>query len=283
MLKKSKRFGDRFGKRNGLYLPEHYMGCMGIEDQFPQPRSLVTAIRKGIMSPAGGGGTTGGSAGEAPVTKVERTGSVFTDGGTATTGATTYSFAVTVPADADCCLVFTGTYGEVIDVLNFDNGGDNDFTNDIGGNGYGGGGANFRVYVWRMLSNHGEWPGAGAKTLYYSFNNDCGYGPWVVCVFLKNVDTTTPISDYEYDDTGDGDWSCPAMTAGANDLSMVAMVTYNNTVDADPAGEGQTVVYESANTRSMGFGVGEEQGEDVMRIVAAGSNPGSLACVVKAA
>jgi len=56
----------KFKKRNGLYVPKHYMGCMGIEDAFPLPRSNVTALRKGISSPSGGGGTTGGSAGSAP-------------------------------------------------------------------------------------------------------------------------------------------------------------------------------------------------------------------------
>ena len=42
------------------------MGCMGIEDTFPSPRSNVTAIRKGVKSPSGGGGTTGGGAGSPP-------------------------------------------------------------------------------------------------------------------------------------------------------------------------------------------------------------------------
>lgn len=53
----------RYKKRNGLYVPKHYMGCMGIEDVFPPNRSNVSAVRKGVMSPAGGGGNTGGSAG----------------------------------------------------------------------------------------------------------------------------------------------------------------------------------------------------------------------------
>ena len=55
----------KFKKRNGLYVPRHYMGCMGIEDTFPPNRSNVSAVRKGVMSPSGGGGTTGGSAGSA--------------------------------------------------------------------------------------------------------------------------------------------------------------------------------------------------------------------------
>jgi len=53
----------KFKKKNGLYIPQHYMGCMGIEDQFPFKWSKVTALRKGVKSPSGGGGTTGGSAG----------------------------------------------------------------------------------------------------------------------------------------------------------------------------------------------------------------------------
>jgi len=56
----------KFNKKNGLYLPDHYMGCMGIEDQFPFKWSKVTALRKGVKSPSGGGGTTGGSAGSPP-------------------------------------------------------------------------------------------------------------------------------------------------------------------------------------------------------------------------
>lgn len=42
------------------------MGCMGIEGVFPPKRSNVSAVRKGIISPVGGGGTTGGSAGSVP-------------------------------------------------------------------------------------------------------------------------------------------------------------------------------------------------------------------------
>jgi len=56
----------KFKNKNGLYIPKHYMRCMGIEDTFPSPRSNVTAIRKGVKSPSGGGGPTSWGDGSEP-------------------------------------------------------------------------------------------------------------------------------------------------------------------------------------------------------------------------
>ena len=201
---------------------------------------------------------------------VELTGSQYTH-----TASTDDSFSVTVPTDADICIVcvagYTGTSqlvdgSSMLDKLNFDDDPTLDFTYIEGGIYTG---AATQSEAFQMVSSDGNWPGSGPKNIYFSANGSFSEGLSIWCGFYKNVDTSDPIVTTEAGPNGttNTDPVTSNMSGvGAGDMCVAACYSYSNVPDMAPTGYGQTALLEAAVYRGACLGVGQELGEDAYRI-----------------
>ncbi|OQY16720.1 MAG: hypothetical protein B6I36_09865 [Desulfobacteraceae bacterium 4572_35.1] len=195
---------------------------------------------------------------------VERTGSVYTD---TATGTANNDLTCTVPTDAEAAIVVGGGnfYNAAnFNILNFDAGVTIDFdeiiTNSNTNNG--------TQQAYSMLDTDINWPGSGSKTLKWSIDDTAN---WItVLFFVKNIDKDSLIVDTSsgYNDPGTY-WENPSLSGmTAADLAIAAAFIYSynsGSVDADPTSYGQTAIYESSSG-SDSMGIGEELGEDVLRL-----------------
>jgi hypothetical protein len=175
------------------------------------------------------------------------------------------SQAVTVPTDADLCVVYTTGYnygsGEPAHVeMNWD--GDDDVVD-------------FTLIDSAIYIHDGDvqaeaWyyvnPPTGNQTLYFRVES-CSEGFTRVIVFYKGVDTTDPIGSTETHDMnapGDSEITTSLAACPAGDLATVIVYAWRQTPDVDPSGYGQTAVNESTYN-GAGCGVCYEDGETALR------------------
>ena len=208
----------------------------------------------------------GGGAPAAAGGAVEITGLTYTDQSDSQ-GA---SFAVTVPADATAVIVVWATNiatscTGILSQLNFDNGSDMDFTQIIE-RGRLGDCYRDSTGAYYMTSGSGDWPGAGAKTLYWRFETSADYGVNIAAFFVKGINTSSPIVDSDYEDNAAaGSFNIALDGVGSGDMSVISFFVYDTgtvtLIDADPAGQGQTVIWESTTQSLTMLGTGYEVGD----------------------
>jgi hypothetical protein len=224
--------------------------------------------------------TVGGAAAD-----VELTGSQYTGAFGGPTGGSISS--ITIPADADICVVAFGIEEtnnstpaeDVIDELSWDGAG-MDFATavEIGGDNYPVSG----VGVYYMVKTDGNWPGAGSgKTLTTTFANPIHDDQQYWIGFYKNVDTTSPIVATDTESSKDDD--TPASTTtftlagmGANDMALVVGYFWDATAP-DGTINGQTEVYNSSSgnnelsiSQKLGEGSPQHDGVDYVILAAVG-------------
>ena len=203
---------------------------------------------------AGGGGA------------VERTGSVYYQRVTSDSN----DLSVTVPADADICIVFSTGRGDGGDMditeLSWDDGAALDFTiivEEIVAS------PNWDSGFYYMLSNDGNWPGTGAQTIYATVTTagTSSQGFNLYAVFYKNVAFSSTIIDTETgDSSGSGSYDTSMSTAGAGDMGIIGFAaTPGADVTTEPTGYGQTEVQQDDRYSSR-YGIVEELGEDALRL-----------------
>lgn len=180
------------------------------------------------------------------------------------------SFAVTVPADADMIVVAaTGYPGDgvsvLLDEINFDNGADTDFT-QIAWQYWDATYDGATVDTWMMTDTSPDWPGSGAKTVYWSAAGSVDEGTQIYVFFLKNTDTASPIVDTEGKETGSAGWTSSLTGVGSDDLGIVACYAWNGAPNINPTGSGQTTVVSQGPFNTSGLGVGVESGEGALQI-----------------
>lgn len=193
---------------------------------------------------------------------VERTGSTFT----LSSNTQDDSVAVTVPADADICIVVLGYNDEdaVLDALSWDGGNTMDFTVIKV---YDAGGTRENQAAYYMKSSHGDWPATNA-TLYRNHAAALSEGSHTACFFYKNVGISgDPIIDVEWDFRDGAGWmSNPALTGvGADDMG-IAIGCSKDPWQAETAAFGETTIWESDIYNGNSFGVEDELGEDALLI-----------------
>lgn len=192
------------------------------------------------------------------------------------------SGAVTIPADADICIVIVGAYDYYLqDVHIFSNGrlnwngdaADVDFTHIVTAEG----GATYDVIsAYYMTSSDPNWPGSGSRTLYYDSDGDVGQSPDngfnIIVRFYKDVDTSSPIVDSGANENiGGGNNTTGSLTGvGVNDLSIGAVYADGTSaLDGAPTGYGQTEAEENSYNNAN-LCIGEELGESAIRLESAG-------------
>jgi len=205
---------------------------------------------------------------------VELTGNVYYSKGVTQSGTIEN---VTVPADATMAIVTGhgyggGTSGPIdFDILNWDDDTDLHFTFIVKQLGTDKMGCCARY----MLSNDGNWPGAGSgKTLTYSYDTDIYLDDsFTVLFFLKNVDLESPIIGEETTHSTNP-WTSPDLgNVSADDMAIIAGSEYN-TGPVDPEeGTGQTAIIVDSEGGTY-IGIGYELGEDTPSI----SVPSPTAC-----
>lgn len=181
--------------------------------------------------------------------------------GTPVTGSVTGSYAtitgITVPADADICVVLISLEGTgyltnadaMLTGLSWDGSG-LDFATavEVDGSTYPISG----VGAYYMVATDGNWPGSGAgKTLTFDFLNNYVSQQKVWVGFYKDVDTTAPIVSTAFSNTKDDDNPATDTTLslsgmGASDMAIVAAY-YLDSTNPDGTINGQTEVYNSAS------------------------------------
>lgn len=192
------------------------------------------------------------------------------------TGAGSESMAVTVPdtgvhGDLICVVIAEGAPGDVepgiLDDLSWDNGSAVDFTLIveeilepaeaivIGG--------------YYMTSDDGDWPGDGAKTLYWSPDGTVDIGFNISVSFYKNINISgDPIVDTDSRQFG-GNWTSGLGGVAAGDMGILG--AHNDSQASDTTGNGQTEIADMLNN-SAGLNVAYEVGEDALIASAEGSS-----------
>lgn len=179
------------------------------------------------------------------------------------------SFAVTIPSDAEICIVSVAGYNSqssLVDELNWNNGATLDFTLIARGT-YNGTQAETEALY--MQSSDGNWPGPGAQTLYFSNTGSYSEGFHFYVHFYKGISTSDPIGDSEIGANGNTNTSPQTSSltgVTADDMCIGATYSYNAVPDMDPTGYGQTSMLEAARYNSCHLGVGRELGESAFRI-----------------
>lgn len=180
------------------------------------------------------------------------------------------SQAVTIPSDCDCVLVFSWAWvsntAVDFDELNWDNGATLDFTlvatNTSANNPY-------DVWCYRMCINDGNWPGTGSKTLYWSYNSAPSEGGTVVIVFLKGVNTSSPVIDTDSTKNPAGtSWTASLSGVSTGDLTFICgadYYSYSPDINCAPSGYGQTLLTSGANDHLVDWSIGYEDGEGAPR------------------
>lgn len=197
------------------------------------------------------------------------------------------SFSVTIPASANCVVVYAiGGVGsidssaKVLDELCWDGGSTMDFThvatcyyatnNPV-------------ISCWYMTSADGNWPGTGSKTLYYRTynNNTINEGIHVIVLNFSGVDTADPLVDT--DDTGSDlisiDWTSTMTGVGAGDMGVIGIYEYQ--VAGDGNDNAQTEVANGVYNGS-GYSAAYKLAEDGMFSNVQSSYMGAVALALNA-
>jgi len=203
------------------------------------------------------------------------------------------SFAVTIPstctaANKGICIVIVGGYvgaiGDVpfLDQLCWDNGDTLDFTEIIRELYTAAGGACV-VTAYRMTASDGNWPGTGAKTLYYrtAGNSAIISGKNIAVFFYENVDQNAPIISTDSASDGTAAWTATLADVTADDMAVIASMSDGVEVEAD-YGAGQTIISEVLYN-FVGSGSGDELGEGAPSIYAGGATHIKVAFALLAA
>ena len=207
---------------------------------------------------------------------IELTGSVYAD-----EADDSGSLAVTIPADADCCIVigmaYNGNLG--MDDLCWDAGSTNDFTHIVTSP------ATFNQCVApRMLSNDGNWPGDGAKDLQWSYSGGAtNYGSALCCFFLKNVSESSTVIGTQSSDDAEQTWTSPDLgEVGVEDMCIIAGCSYEDGGIVDVDLNGQTKLGEWGESGANSSGAAYKLNEDQPQ-VAVGEFAGEIAFALLAA
>lgn len=184
------------------------------------------------------------------------------------------SESVTIPSDCDTVVVIWSQWKSStameFDELNFDDGSDIDFDLIFSASGAD---AIYDMEARVMTSTDTDWPGTGAKTLYWSLDAAPVEGGSVTIFYLKGVDQSTPIRDSDYQRGGTSDWTSTLTSVDANDLSFIMVADYyTRTIDGTPTGEGQTTLTSGSNDNSSDWEIGYEQGEASMNATTSQGN-----------
>lgn len=193
------------------------------------------------------------------------------------------SQAVTVPADAEICIVFLSGYTgsnntTLLNKLNWDDDEDITFT-QIAYAQIAPGQCQCEAYYFLN-------PTSGSQTVYWGSDDSGAFGEGanVVIVFAKGIDTVTPIGDTDSDAiVAQSNTTVTVTGTGADDWMMMCAYSYNADTDANPSGYSQTAIAEPTYYNSAGIGVAYEQGETSMYMDTSGSYMGSVGFVLNAA
>ena len=178
--------------------------------------------------------------------------------------------AVTVPVDADICVVLltglraSGLGGTpILTELSLTQADETTFTRLGTARGIDGGTSFYQVEAWYLVD-----PPTGEKTLYWQAGG-ANEGLNIAVGFFKGIDKDIPIRDSEINDADFWNTVTTSLdNVDANDMSVIVVYDYNNTPDVDPVGYGQTAVWEDLY-RFAGVGVAYEQGEDALYVTGA--------------
>jgi hypothetical protein len=177
------------------------------------------------------------------------------------------SQSITVPADADLCVVYAAGYSSGVshlfselslsaaDALHFTNIGTAAYSSDP------------QCDAWYIDANDANWPGTGTQTLYWQWDSPSGEGLNIQVGFFKGVDLSDPIGDvevYSPDTATPYTYTTSLTGVAADDMGIAGAYSYNQTPDADPAGYGQTAQETFYN--HAGLGIGYENGEGAVRL-----------------
>ena len=171
---------------------------------------------------------------------------------------TGHSFSYTIPSDATAVIVSVHGYNTqnlaagLIDELNWDNGAAMDFTHIIDVR-YDATETGWVVSAYIMTAGSGNWPGTGAKTLYWENSNTTFSEGYTVSAFsVKGVDLTSPVGQTGTDDEP-GDDSITLTDNTADTLGVICFYTWSATGVGKLNTNSQTVVNEGAAFNSAGW------------------------------
>lgn len=179
------------------------------------------------------------------------------------------SIAISVPSDAEMCVVIATGYSSVagayplFDKLSWANTNTVDFPLVVDSTGWG----NTQVEVRAMLVTDATWPGSGTKTLYYSSYGSYGEGYNIAVLFYKGIDVGNPVIGTAKRVNGVS-WTGTVVGVGANDMIIGAAYRWNGVPNMDAAGYGQTSILESSYAYA-GIGIGEKLGSTTCYIESA--------------
>ncbi len=178
------------------------------------------------------------------------------------------SQAITVPTDADICVVLLTGYlsgqTRLLSELSLSSVNASHFTHIATGY-YNS--TNPQTEAWYITKNDANWPGTGSQTLYWQPVSSPGEGYAIAVGFFKGVDTADPIGDSEvFDDSANdvNDHTSALTGVAAEDMGVQVCYSYYQTPIADPSGYGQTAAWENL-FNSAGVGVAYEAGENALR------------------
>lgn len=169
--------------------------------------------------------------------------------------------SVTVPADANCCLIFVtspGTTGISVSRLNFRDADGSDFSTVLLRNTVS---STAGAYV--LTSSSANFPASGNRTLSWSTSDN--FGGHITVLFYSGVDTSSPIVDSDYlegTQFSDTSFSFPAMTGISAARMTVAALGVYYIDSASGAVNSQTEIY--SVTGWSGLIVAEKLNDDVM-------------------
>jgi hypothetical protein len=186
-----------------------------------------------------------------------------------------FSDDITVPADATLCLA--GVIGWYDTQVNFS-------TATLGGTAltqvraFVGGTSGSSVALWQLVS-----PPTGSRAFARQLNVYPYEGAHIFVVFLKDINTSAPITDSDEGDSGTASTATSgSFTSTANDLCLCVGYSYSSTDgDAAPTGAGQTEVADSALSNGCQGAVGTKPGvAGATTMKFAGDYPTLIACSI---
>ncbi len=212
-------------------------------------------------------------------------------------GANTGSVSITIPGDATMVLVFLSQYignsvttGPAED-LNFTGLTDGlDFSLIIAQR-YDASYPSLCISAYRIDSSSPDWPGTGAKTLYYdAVGTSYSEGTNICVAYVKGVDSASPVvhTDSEEANAGTGNFTSSLTGISSGDLSFVAAYDYDTSAppDAAPTGSGQTAIAALDGGGGIGgsaLAVGYEAGESAIRVDSGSAYQAAIAFALKEA
>lgn len=189
------------------------------------------------------------------------------------------SFSVTVPADADICIVITSGYrgssGALLDELNWDDGSALDFTL-INTSYYSSGPADPQLTAHYMVDTDGNWPGSGSQTLYFANPGNYVEGYVLVALFYENIDASDPVIESENQEGVSGDdWTSAFTESTSESMTVCASYQYGGGgTDQVMDNNGQTEIYATTSAyNDAHLSIGEKLNEDEFEVENPDGNP----------